>query len=339
MRFDRKNLRGVTGILLALLIIGLLREVKPSVSAAADYPCNSKSGETVISIASGESGSSIALRLKSLNVVRSSQAFFRVAVGDARSSSIAPGDHRITTTNCAAQVLEQLLDSSRITNLLAINEGSWNKEIASQLVSLGFSRSDVDLAFKKYQLPVGYTSLEGLLFPAQYSFDSTTALNEIVGTLVSRAMKELERAGISQKRGNFSAQELLIIASLLQSEGDVGDYRKISQVVRNRIKTGMPLQFDSTVHFIEGRRGSIFLSTKSTLLKSPYNTYQSYGLPPGPINNPGYLAMQAAGNPEQGDWLYFITVSPGDTRFTASFSQFSQWKTLYKKNLREGKFK
>jgi UPF0755 protein len=85
-------------------------------------------------------------------------------------------------------------------------------------------------------------------------------------------------------------------------------------------------------------RGSIFLSTKSTLLKSPYNTYRRYGLPPTPINNPGRLAMQAAVNPEQGDWIYFITVAPGDTRFTADFSQFNEWKVLYRKNLRSGKF-
>jgi UPF0755 protein len=48
--------------------------------------------------------------------------------------------------------------------------------------------------------------------------------------------------------------------------------------------------------------------------------------------------MQAAANPEPGNWLYFITVAPGETRFTDSFSQFSEWKVLYKKNLREGKF-
>jgi len=50
------------------------------------------------------------------------------------------------------------------------------------------------------------------------------------------------------------------------------------------------------------------------------------------------LAMQAAVNPEQGDWIYFITVAPGDTRFTADFSQFNEWKVLYRKNLRSGKF-
>jgi UPF0755 protein len=100
----------------------------------------------------------------------------------------------------------------------------------------------------------------------------------------------------------------------------------------------MPLQFDSTVHYIKGSRGSVFLSTQSTFINSPYNTYRRTGLPPTPINNPGAKAMYAAFHPELGAWLYFITVEPGDTRFTNSYQEFSQWKTLYKKNLRAGKF-
>lgn len=338
MKIGRDNLRGVMGIVLALLFIAFLREVKPASSSAADFACDQPGRETVISIASGETGSSIAQRLAALDVVLSAQAFFRVAVADARSSGIAPGSHRISTNLCAAQALEQLLDTSRITNLLAINEGIWNSEISEKLVAIGFPRGEVTAALNSFPLPTGYTAREGLLFPAQYSFDSSTTLNQVLETLVSRAQKEISRAGIATAKDGFTPQQLLTIASLLEAEGNTGDYRKISQVIRNRLSVGMPLQFDSTVHYIEGKRGSIFLSTKSTLLNSAYNTYQRYGLPPGPINNPGFLAMQAAANPESGNWLYFITVAPGDTRFTESFTQFSEWKVLYKKNLREGKF-
>ena len=339
MRISRDNRRGVAGIVMALLIIALVREVKPSTSAAPDYPCGSGGKEVMISIASGESGSSIANRLYTLKVIRSSAAFFRVAVGDERSASIAPGNHRIESGICAKQALEQLLDNSRITNLLAINEGAWNSEIGTKLVALGFPEKMVENTLGSFVLPDGYSSLEGLLFPAQYSFDTSTSLTKILNTLVDRGLREIERAGISASKDGFTPQELLIIASLAEAEGGTGDYRKISQVVRNRIAINMPLQFDSTVHYIMESRGSIFLSTKSTLLKSPFNTYQNRGLPPTPINNPGFLAMQAAGNPAPGDWLYFITVAPGDTRFTESFSQFSEWKLIYKKNLREGKFK
>jgi UPF0755 protein len=96
---------------------------------------------------------------------------------------------------------------------------------------------------------------------------------------------------------------------------------------------------DATVHFIEKLRGQIFLSSKSTLINSPYNTYKKYGLPPGPIGSPGAAAMTAALEPAPGDWLYFVTVAPGDTRFTKSFDEFNTWKALYVKNRKAGAFK
>ncbi|MGQ4428697.1 endolytic transglycosylase MltG, partial [Streptomyces violaceoruber] len=62
-------------------------------------------------------------------------------------------------------------------------------------------------------------------------------------------------------------------------------------------------------------------STKDTKIDSPYNSYQRMGLPPTPIANPGDEAMTAAINPTPGDWLYFVTVKPGDTRFTADYAE------------------
>jgi UPF0755 protein len=156
--------------------------------------------------------------------------------------------------------------------------------------------------------------------------------------MVERSNREMMKAGFFSSTEKFSPAQFLTIASLVQAEGDQEDFAKISQVVRNRLTKGMPLQFDSTVHYIKGSRGSVFLSTQSTFLNSPYNTYRRYGLPPGPINNPGSKAMYAATHPEPGAWLFFITVAPGDTRFTDSIDEFNNWKVLYKKNLRAGKF-
>ena len=137
----------------------------------------------------------------------------------------------------------------------------------------------------------------------------------------------------------FTASQLLTIASIVQAEGGEADFTKVSQVIRNRLKIGMPLQMDSTVHFVKKLRGQIFLSSQSTLINSPYNTYKKYGLPPGPIGSPGVAAMTAALQPAAGDWLYFVTVAPGDTRFTKSFDEFNTWKALYIKNRKAGAFK
>ena len=335
----RDNLRGLAGVLLALSIIGFFDFIKPGTSSAPDFECAaSQLGVVNISVLAGETGASIATKLEDEGVVKSSESFFRVAVSDARAASIAPGVHLIDRGICAVDALTQLLDSKRIANLIAINEGAWISEIKNRLLEIGFTPAEIKTGFATVKPPTGFKSLEGLLFPSQYSFAEETPLGEILQTIVNRGISEIEKSGIAQGSGKFTAAELLTIASLIEAEADPVDYRKVSQVVRNRLKVGMPLQFDSTVHYIMELRGSIFLSTRSTLLKSPYNTYRNYGLPPTPINNPGRLAMDASVNPEAGDWLYFITVAPGDTRFTASFSQFNDWKVLYKKNLRSGKF-
>jgi len=309
-------------------------------SSAPDFDCGAISNKTAdINIGAGESGSSIAQSLFTAGVTKSAEAYFRVAVGDQRSQLVAPGIHRIDVGICAADALNQLLDSSRITGLINIVEGAWLSEILPQFNKAGMSSADVARAIATVQKPKGFTALEGLLFPAQYSFAIGTSALKAMQSMVDRGEKEMQKAGLYSSREKFTPQQLLIIASLVQAEGNEGDFTKISQVIRNRLKIGMPLQFDSTVNYVKKSRGSVFLSTQSTLINSPYNTYRKYGLPPGPINNPGAQALRASVQPAQGDWLYFITVAPFDTRFTSDINEFNTWKIEYKKNLRAGKFR
>lgn len=340
-----KNRRAIALISAVVLLLGsFLYFVRPGGGSAPDFPCTEPSSnqsspiQISIDVSAGETGSEIAQELFEKGVTASFQSFFGVAVADKRSGSIAPGIHQLDKGICAAEALEQLLDSRRISNLLSVIEGAWNSEIKNSLISIGYSKSEVTQAFANFQIPLGFTTLEGLLFPAQYSFDTSTSVSTIIKEMVSKSEREMRSTGIYSSKEKFTPAQLLTIASLVQAEGDQQDFAKISQVVRNRLVKGMPLQFDSTVHYIKESRGSVFLSTQSTLLNSPYNTYRRYGLPPGPINNPGSKAMYAATHPEKGAWLFFITVAPGDTRFTESIDEFNTWKILYKKNLRAGKF-
>ena len=331
-------------ILAALGLVGVvtfsLHFLRVPGSSAPDFLCGSPSQTRAnINIASGESGFEIAQSLFEAGVVKSSEAYFRVAVGDPRSQKVAPGNHEIDLNLCATEALNQLLDSARITGLINIFEGAWLSEILPQFYAANFSKSDVSSALSSVVKPSGFSTIEGLLFPAQYSFATNTSAKVALQSMIDRASKEMKAAGFYSSKEKFTPQQLLIIASLVQAEGNTEDFSKISQVIRNRLVKGMPLQFDSTVHYVKKTRGSIFLSTQSTLLNSPYNTYRKYGLPPGPINNPGADALRAAVNPTPGDWLYFITVAPFDTRYTSDINQFNDWKVEYKKNLRAGKFR
>ena len=335
----RPLLRVIAALVSSVLIIFLISVVNSGPKAAPDFDCTANGGKRVpIDISSGETGSQIAQELFVKGVVKSAQAFFRVAVSDSRSQSIAPGTHLIDQEICAADALDQLLDKERIAGLIPIIEGTRASEVKKLFIAAGYSAQEVDSAFKKVAIEQPFTTIEGLLFPAQYSFARGTSVADALNSMIARAYSEIDSAGFLPGKGKYDAAELLVIASIVQAEGEDQDFGKISRVIFNRLKIGMPLQMDSTVHYVLGSRGEIFLSSKSTKIKSPYNTYQNYGLPPAPIGNPGRNALRAVTAPENGDWLYFITVAPGDTRFTSSFDTFNEWKVLYKANLRAGKF-
>ncbi|MCX6437740.1 MAG: endolytic transglycosylase MltG [Actinobacteria bacterium] len=330
----------LAGVLIVSLTFSL-HLIRSQNRGAPDFPqmqISSQTKEVTVEIAPGSTGSDIAALLFDSGIVKSSTAFFRVAVGDARSAKIAPGAHRLALEISAQQALEQLLDAKRMPDLLVITEGAWNSEIVAELRSRGFSKADIDVAMKSIKLPTGFTSLEGILFPAQYSFPKGATASEMFQAMISRFSTEASRSGLLNGEGKFTPQQLLTMASIIQSEGDLKDFTKVSRVIRNRLAISMPLQLDSTVHYIRKVRGQVFLSTQATLAKSPYNTYRNYGLPPGPIGNPGRAAIDAAMHPEAGDWLFFITVAPGDTRFTKSNDEFLTWKRLYDKNRRAGAF-
>lgn len=336
----RPLVRVIAALLVSVVAIYSLSVFKSGPRAAADFVCSPQSDPKTASIdvTSGETGSEIARELFEKDVVASSEAFFRLAVADPRAQLIAPGVHTIDTQICAKSALDQLLDSNRIAGLIAVAEGAWVSEIKKLFTKAGYPQAEVKAAFSSVVLPKPFTQLEGLLFPAQYSFAQGTKADVALKEMITRGMSEVVKVGFLSEQSQYTPQQLLTIASIIQAEGGDGDFTRVSRVIYNRMRIGMPLQMDSTVHFVMESRGNIFLSTKSTLIDSPYNTYRKYGLPPGPIGNPGRAAMEAALSPAAGDWLYFITVAPQDTRFTSSLDEFNKWKVIYKKNLRDGKF-
>ena len=338
-------MRSLKRVIAAGLVVSLftfsLFLVRSQSSSAPDFnTVESVQGlpEVVIEVPQGATGSQIASVLYDAGVVKSSQAYFRVAVGDPRSQKVAPGSHRLTLKISARQALDQLLDPDRIPNLIKVAEGAWKSEVKKAFVDYGFTTSEVNSAFSQLRLPQGFSNSEGLIFPAQYSFPEGTSAQAAAQATIDRFSDDPNGRKLLAGNKEYSARQLLTIASIVQAESTDQDFSKVARVIYNRLKIGMPLQMDSTVHFIMQARGDIFLSRKSTMLNSPYNTYRKYGLPPGPISSPGSKAIKATLEPMVGDWLYFITVAPGDTRFTSNFDEFNTWKVEYTKNRKAGLF-
>jgi UPF0755 protein len=165
---------------------------------------------------------------------------------------------------------------------------------------------------------------EGYLFPATYPVvDGTTTPASLLSFMVDTAKQRFgtERVTGGARRIGLTPHEAVNVASIVQAEADTADdMGKVARVIHNRLAQGMPLQMDSTINYALGR-STLDTTTADTRLQSPYNTYERQGLPPTPIDNPGEEAMHAAVAPPAGDWLYFVTVRPGDTRFTGSYEE------------------
>ena len=328
---------GVACVFIFLLTL-TLRFFAAGVDAAPDFAEGQPGPEVLIEIMPGETGSEIASRLEELGVVKSALAFFRAAVADERSARIAPGEHRIETQIPARVALNQLLDANRMPNLIVVRDGERLTEIEESIASFGLRTSDIRKAFSSTLAPkeFGAKSLEGFLYPAQYSFNKGVSAAEVVEAMLRKF--ESATKDVSWRVDKFTPYQLLTIASLVQTEGTPDVFEKVARVIYNRLEKGMALQFDSTVHYALNRRGEIRVSIADTKVQSRYNTFIYRGLPPGPIGSPTTKAIDATLNPAPGDWLYFVTVKPKETRFTSSYDEFLIWKAEYKRNFRAGLF-
>ena len=334
----RLDLTLVAVALLMALITFTLREIANQPRALPDFESGMSKGSTTLVIESGESGSEIAKKLESAGVIKSAETFFRLAVGDSRSSRIAPGTYRLETKIPAAEALEQLLDLDRVIGLISVRDGARLDEVVTLLEENGFKDVRTVLEKRKPQAPFTFKSLEGFLYPAKYSFEPGAKADDVIDAMTERFYRALAENDLNNLPQRISPDDFLIIASIVEAEGTPDVFSKIARVIYNRLERKMALQMDSTVHYIKRERGNIALSLAATKIDSPYNTYQRQGLPPGPIGSPTSAAMRATLNPEAGDWLYFITVAPKETRFTKSYDEFLQWKELYRKNYKAGLF-
>ena len=302
-----------------------------------DFKALSSNEKVQILIEPGDTGYTIAKKLEEFGIIKMSKVFYKIALNDERARGISPGIHELDSNIASKAALEQLLDTSRIVGVFGFSEGLRKNEIFdllknSQLITGEYSNKVFPSSAYKTK------SLEGFLFPAQYSFLPGTTFDEAISQMVNRFDIAAKESGITSGYMKFEPYDLVKIASLIQSEGDPQDFSKISRVIHNRLKIGMPLQINATIDYALNLRGDIRLPYKRLETNSKFNTYKYRGLPPTPISNPGQQALEASVNPAPGDWLYYVTVKPGDTRFTNSYEEFLGWANEFRKNERNGLF-
>ena len=177
--------------------------------------------------------------------------------------------------------------------------------------------------------PSIYYPLEGYLFPDTYYFaNKDVEVTTIIETMLNEMDKKLTTYKTSLEASNLSIHEILTLASVIEKEGKIKDFKDISSVFYNRIQIGMQLQSCATSYYGMGLEFSdVGIATAEMMAnKNPYNTYVVSGLPVGPISMPGLNAIDAAINPNKTNNLFFISDNEGNTYFFATAAEHTKKK-------------
>jgi len=291
-----------------------------------------------ITVPAGASLTEIGSILVKADVVRSSKAFKNAAAKEPKSTSIQPGTYKLKTHLPASMAISMLIDlRNKVVKRVVVREGL---RISAALKVLakgtGLTEEQFTAALKdptKLGLPAyAANSPEGFLFPDTYEVaDAPDALTVLKGMTA----EYLQVAGSINLESRAAALgltplQVLTVASLIEAEVNRAEDRpKVARAIYNRLQgkteSGqvMKLQLDSTVIYANNLEGKLTTTNEQRALKSPYNTYVADGLPPGPINAPGKAALEAALNPAEGDWIYWVVVNPesGETKFGSTLAE------------------
>ncbi len=359
-RKKRKRRRGRTG--LALLVVVLLLGVLAGAGYAGfkfldsyfrtpDY-AGPGTGEVIIEITEGQTATDIAYTLYENDVVASPEAFIEAANADPASKNIQPGTYQLRRQMRAVDALALLLnpEQSRVVKLVTIPEGltKWDtyKRLSEQtgipVEEFEAAEEEVlelipDEWFTRDDGKQAEGGIEGFLFPETYDFGRDPTARSILETMVNQVLivtedlEFLER--VPAERG-ISPYEALIAASIAQAEAGIeSDLPKVARVAYNRVyRAFMRLEMDVPTNYgllARGEEGMTSGEMTHEILNDPDNRYSTHahdGWPPGPINSPGRAALEAALEPAEGDWLFFVLIDPktGESAFAATYAEHQE---------------
>jgi len=260
------------------------------------------------------------------------------------SRELKAGRYAIEPGASIADIFDALTSGAAVPYNVTIHEGLTVKETAELLSErLDFTKDDFLEVCKNRELldslSIPVDDLEGYLFPDTYNFFFDESPQSVVSKMLTHFYESLPNS-FEHKANKLGLDfyEAIVMASLVESEAMIDSERPtISAVYHKRLKIGMRLQCDPTVIYALGGLNRPLYS-KDLRVNSPYNTYRHYGLPPGPICSPGRASLEAAVNPSNGDYLYFVAKGDGSHVFSKSNREHVNAKNKIKRNKRSGIF-
>ncbi len=280
-------------------------------------------GTVQLSIAKGEGVKEISEQLAAKELVKSAQFFRLYSFFTGKAHKLKPGIYDISPASTTPEIAKQLVSGPANEVEVRIAEGANLAEIDTQLAGFGVILEGALVVVPIADLAADYSfltkakTLEGFLFPDTYRFYYGSDPKLVARTFLDNFNQKVRQRIEDSKKG---FQEILTIASMIEKEvPDKDERRLVSGIMYKRLSIDMPLQIDATITYAE-------------IHGDAYNTYKWYGLPPGPIGNPGLDAIEAALQPKQSNYLYYLSdPATGKTIFAKTFDEHVANKAKYLK--------
>ncbi len=296
----------------------------------ATSPLDFEYREVTVEIPRGSSFAQAADILVQADLVKDAKKFCFLAFITGVSKRIQAGEYDLRSSMTPVDVLDQLIRGKVKEYQVFIPEGFTLRRIAGRLEDAGLARQDIFIGLASDRLllaslDIQGTSAEGYLFPDTHTLNKSMGEEGIIRFMVRQFRKAVSPDMLKRARAlNLTEHEMVTLASIIEKEGGPQEERPlVSAVFHNRLRKGMRLQSDPTVIYdIEDFDGN--LRREDLERKTPYNTYQRKGLPPGPICSPGLEAIKAALHPAPVDYLYFVSKNDGSHHFSSNLEDHNR---------------
>lgn len=280
-------------------------------------------------IKKGETISKIAQNLTDKKFIKNPFIFkFGVRIYK-QGKNIKAGYYKFNGKYNLKELITELTKGSSKLKKITIPEGLTCFEVFEKLEDSGFGKKSVYLEYfykPSLILPEQFKNaetLEGFLFPETYMIREKANEFEILKIMVKEFIKNYEKVE-KPKNINLTPYQAIILASLVEKETNGKNEEKIiASVFLNRLSKKMRLQCDPTIIYaliLEGKYdGNI--RKKDINMENRFNTYYISGLPPTPIANPGFKALNSVYNPDNTDYLYFVSNNEGNHIFSKTYKE------------------
>lgn len=346
----------LVGVVTMVVVLGLLYAGWTKVYGLLLAPTEPGSTEPVgFEVQSGQSLTRVANNLEAAGLIRSKTVFKYYCDFAGMGQKIQVGSYQLNRSMTITEIADQLTrgDGNPLVRNITLIPGWTLEDFAARLVKDGVLENAeeflalcrtgeqfTDYYYVADMLSTGTApsrkyALEGYLAANTYEVYTNATAEDIIRKLLSQT----ERAfpADAQDRAatlGYTMDQMLTLASMIEKEAKNADFAKVSAVFHNRLKTGMTLGSDVTIHYVTGVR-KMSLDAQDLSVNSPYNTYMRAGLPVGPICSPSVEAINAALYPDETylaeNYLYFCAQDPetGSLHFSRTLEEHNQAVAIY----------